>query len=164
MSDAYYNRAETYLKLGEYSRNAHDLEFALQDFAVAAKLDPDNKAIPLGEGLAYYFLKRYDEAIEKGSAAIRAQPSDWRTYNLVGLVHLAKEEYVLAGRVLDRLLRFNPDVVVVNINRALAYEGERAYEAALRHLKTTRELETTRADLDNIEAIEERIRKAMEEE
>ncbi len=161
-SDAYYNRGETYLKIGEITWNDHDFEFALQDFTIVNRLDPDNKMVLVGQVLALYYLRRYEEATVKGKDAVRAMPGDWRSYNALGLVYLGAKEYLLAGRAYDRGLKVAPDIVTLRINRALAYEGALEYDKALAELEKASKLKDSGGYLDAIKQINERIRKAME--
>ncbi len=163
-SDAYYNRAETYVRIGESTQNDHDFEFALQDYAVVARLEPNNKVVLVGEGLCFYYLRKYDLSLEKGQQAVREMPEDWRGYNIVGLVYLSQRDYERASRIYDRGLKIGRDVVILNINRALAFEGLGEYEEALAQLEKTAKLKPTESDQAAIARIARRVSESMNED
>jgi eukaryotic-like serine/threonine-protein kinase len=163
-AEIYYNRAETWIKLGELSVNDRDFEIALEDLETVTRLDPEDKDVLPSQALCYYYLNRQDEALEKAKEAMRALPSDWRGYNLAGLVYHGMKEYEEAGRIFDRCLRFAPDVVTLYINRALAYEGEGKYTQALKTLEKAGQKHPSDADIRTIDSIAERVTRAMEED
>ncbi len=81
-----------------------------------------NKSIELNKmGLKSISDRKYDEAIEKFTGAIRIYPENSPAYCNRGLAYLHKRKYDKAIRDFNRALKIDPELVEAYNNRGIAY-------------------------------------------
>lgn len=82
-------------------------------------------------GRAYYQDRRYEQAIDDFSEAIRLNPKNPESYFNRGDAYDEKKDFDRAIMDYDEALRLRPQVPVVLNNRGLAYSHKRDYDRAI---------------------------------
>jgi tetratricopeptide (TPR) repeat protein len=103
---------------------------ALDRFASALRLEPDNLFALLGRVSALLALRRYDEALAEARHGLAVYPDERSFADLMGRVHFEQGHYAEAEAAFRHSLRIQPDAVYAyaSLNAALQRQG-RAGEA-----------------------------------
>jgi tetratricopeptide (TPR) repeat protein len=117
-------------RLGQYNE-------ALQDARSAARLGPQNWALPLYlRGNVDYLQNDLDGALDTYSQIITQRPDDWFPYNMRGWFHYLKGEYDLAKADYARAFELKPDANFPYIISALIAIREGRMSDARTYLNT----------------------------
>ena len=112
-ADAYYNRGNTYGKLGKY-------QLAIDDYNRAIRINPDYAIAYNNRGIAYNDLGKYQLAIDDYNNAIRINPDDADAYYNRGNAYNDLGKYQLAIDDYNRAIRIKPDYANAYNNRGTA--------------------------------------------
>lgn len=108
--------------------------------------NPTRAAYLNTRGRAYYQDRRYDQAIDDFSEAIRLNPKNPESYFNRGDAYDEKGEFDRAIADYDESLRLRPGMPVVHNNRGLAYSHKRDYERAIEDYSAALHLQPDYAD------------------
>ena len=111
--EAYFNRGEAYLNLGQY-------DLAAKDFEAAVKLDPEDAEAYFSRGIAYYNLGELDRAIQDYDEAIRLDPEDPEAHFNRGIAYFNLGEYTSAFDSYNAAIQLDPEDGEVYAHAALA--------------------------------------------
>ena len=114
-TQAYYNRAVTYVKLEQYQR-------AIQDFDEAIRLDPQLAVAYTDRGFAYLNLDQYQRAIPDFSDAIRLDPQyarAARAYLGRGMAYAVQDKKAEARADLEKAIALTDDPQFLQLAREL---------------------------------------------
>jgi eukaryotic-like serine/threonine-protein kinase len=133
--------AQQALKLDEHLALAHAADGvalaragksaeALDRFAQALSLEPDNVFALLGKVSALLTLRKYDEALALAQHGLSVHPKERSFADLIGRIHFEQGDYAGAEKAFRQSLAIQPDAVFAyaNLNAALQRQG-RADEA-----------------------------------
>lgn len=124
------DNARARLGLAESLLAAGDASEALKLFSdLAAVADPEPRAL-VGKGVALVRLRRNDEAMAPLQAAVARDPSLWRGWNALGIIHDGRREWPLAAVAYDQALAVSPGNPAVLNNRGFSLLLQRRYETA----------------------------------
>jgi tetratricopeptide (TPR) repeat protein len=127
--------AAGWLELGNLSLAEGKGEEALQDFARARQLVPQDPQIPFKTAKTLSQMKRADEAIQQAREALRLDP------NFVDARSFLGEELAFAGRVteaqreFEAVLRLRPDHAWAHLNLGVALFKQGRREEAMRQFE-----------------------------
>jgi len=85
-----------------------DSEQAAIEFTELCRLRPDIPGYRTDLGTIQYNLGRLDDAIATMQAAIKAVPTDWRAYYVLGVAFLYRDDYDTAAHAEKKLRRLHP--------------------------------------------------------
>ncbi len=131
--EAYINRGDTFINLGEYEK-------ALDDYNHAIALgDPIAYS---GRGTAYYWLGEYDEAIADLELATQQIPNNSPAYSMLGLAYLKVGRYQDALDAAATVNQIQPGYKGQTIFeiQSRAYYGLGDYEQALSYINKAIEM------------------------
>jgi len=123
--------AKELLKQGVYRYQAGDLMGAIDFWSQAIEIDPNLAPAYCNRGIAYFYLKQYEEAIADYTRAIDIDPNDAYTYNNRGVAydHLKRYEEAIADYT--RAIDSDPNNAYTYNNRGNAYKNLKHYEEAI---------------------------------
>jgi serine/threonine protein kinase/Flp pilus assembly protein TadD len=102
--------AEGHLALGYYYyRGLRDYDRALQEFIIAQKTLPNNKAILAGSGTIYRRQGKYQEALTAQQKLIAMNPRDAKSVNDIGVTYYLLRRYAESQRYFDLCISLRPD-------------------------------------------------------
>jgi tetratricopeptide (TPR) repeat protein len=104
-------------KNGEYS----DPNKALSYWNKAIRKNSKSAELYNNRGLAYYNLKKYQQAVKDFSQAIRMKPQEATAYNNRGNAYYEMFKYDLAETDFNKSIELNPDYASAYLNRGLVY-------------------------------------------
>lgn len=122
--EAYNNRGNAYLSLGNYQQ-------AIEDFNKAIELDPNYAKAHNNRGLAYGSLGKYDLAIENFDATINLNNRESRAYYNRGNVFKALGNYQKAIEDYNRAIELNPKKADDYNNRGNTFLKLNNYQRAI---------------------------------
>lgn len=98
---------------------------ALERFAHALRLEPDNVFALLGRTSALLTLRRYDEALTQAKDGLAMHPDERSFADLSGRIHFEQGDYAAAEKAFRQSLAIQPDAVYAyaNLNAALQRQG-----------------------------------------
>ncbi len=105
LGDAYYNRANAFSMLGRHVR-------AIQDYAQALRVSPNNADAHYNRGNAYAGLGNHDQAIADYSQAIRLEPDHHYAYYNRANSYLFLGDIQRATRDYEKAYFLDPDDIV----------------------------------------------------
>ncbi|MCL5071241.1 MAG: tetratricopeptide repeat protein [Actinobacteria bacterium] len=123
----YSFKSSCYASLGEYKQAAREAKEAL-------KIIPNFKEAYFNLANAYYYLNKFEKAIENFKNALEAKEeillggvldsgvSSWKTYNGLGITYLKKADYDSAIYYLEEAYVFEKKSPMIIINLAVAYK------------------------------------------
>jgi eukaryotic-like serine/threonine-protein kinase len=112
--------AEGHVALGYYYyRGFRDYDRALQEFKIAQKTLPNNKAILNGLGIICWRQGNFEEAIAAFQNAHRINPRDTPTVMTIGQIYSQTRKYAEAQKYFDLAISLGPDEENVYFNSAL---------------------------------------------
>jgi cytochrome c-type biogenesis protein CcmH/NrfG len=126
-----------------------DYELSVKYYAMAVTLEPNKAEIVAGFGYALYFVDKKDDALTLLNEAVRMDPQDHVSYNVIGNIYLESSKYKEAVKAFESAVAIEPKDADYWINLAEAYEMSGASEAKI---NTSIQL-AYRADPNNIDAI-----------
>jgi len=112
---AYTCRAQTFQIIGDFSR-------AVDDFAEAIRLDPNNSKAFCGRGVVHRLNGDLHEALADLDEAVRLNPNDAPPYFHRGMIGLAVNQLAPAIDQFSVAISLAPDFATAYLNRALAHE------------------------------------------
>ena len=123
--EAYYSKvvAAGYNSIGLLRAERNDFQVASEQFALAAKWNPNQEGLNFNLGLAYYKLESYKEAIPPLERELKIDPANVAIKQLLGLSYFMTNEYAKSAALLT-------EVTVVKSQDAALY-----YPLALSLLK-----------------------------
>ena len=130
-------------KDGKYS----DPNKSLKYLNKAIRENPKSPEAYNNRGLAYYHLKRYQQAVKDYSQAIRMNPEDPIAYNNRGNAYYEMMKYEPAESDYNQSISLNPQYANAYLNRGLAYYQMDNNDQSCRDLKKA-------CDLKECEGIE----------
>jgi tetratricopeptide (TPR) repeat protein len=109
-SEAYYAKvvATVHNNIGLLRAERQDFRAAAQQFALAAKWDPQQEGLDYNLGLAYFKSDLYQQALPPLERELKANPNNSQARSLLGLIYLKLEKFVEAAREFERELALNP--------------------------------------------------------
>jgi tetratricopeptide (TPR) repeat protein len=149
---AYKNRAEAYMKIGNYHRAVEDLKrsiaiypqyatsytilgMAYERLGVSLQaIESYGKAIELNPRFYLAFNGReraFQQVLKKSAEAIKNNPADAAAYINRGTAHALMKNYQEALGDFDRAIRLNPQITAVYYNRGLVYTHLGDYQRAI---------------------------------
>jgi tetratricopeptide (TPR) repeat protein len=124
------DRAEAYLCLGRIRLESRQYAQAVDAFQSAMKLDPKNFAPYRDLAKTYYFLGRYDNAIENAESMLRHNPRDLESRGVIAQCHLRRKEWTSAAAELEVALKLDPRNPITLQLLGQAYAGAHQYRQA----------------------------------
>ena len=122
-------------------------------------LDPSRDLVHEGMAICLCNLKRLDSALASADLALRERPDRWQSYDVVGLVHLARGDPKPALQSLSEGIMLDSTVAALFIHRAAAFEALKRYEEAESDLRAARSKDPTSTEMERIEVIIKRLLK-----
>jgi lipoprotein NlpI len=118
----------------ERERNDFDLsiDYCTKAIQSGALSDQDLAIVFKNRGLAYYYKKDYERAVQDYDHAIRLGLSDADLFYRRGLVYFESNDYSRAIQDFDEALKLNADNAAALHKRGWAYELRKDYDQALR--------------------------------
>jgi serine/threonine protein kinase/tetratricopeptide (TPR) repeat protein len=102
--------AEGHVALGYYYyRGFRDYDRALQEFAIAQRTLPNNRAILEGIGTIYRRQGKYEEALEVEQKLLAMNPRDALSACELGATYMLMRKYAEAQRYFDLCISLRPD-------------------------------------------------------
>ena len=138
--------AKAYLKRGLAYESTGELDWAIDDYSQAIKLNPRLVGPYNNRGIAYKRKGELDKAIGDYSQAIKLNPALAETYNNRSLAYKVKGELDRAIRDLDSVIKINPRYIDGYYNRALAYWSKGEHDLAIRDFEKAVQLAQANAD------------------
>jgi Flp pilus assembly protein TadD len=96
-------------------------QLALDYWNRVIQAQPERSEAYNNRGLAFYEIKRYQQAIQDYSRAIELNAEQEKAYNNRGNAYYALEEYQLALNDFNHSLQLQPNYSKARLNRGLAY-------------------------------------------
>jgi tetratricopeptide (TPR) repeat protein len=103
---------------------------AIEQYQIAAKMDPKKSQATLLISLCYAQSGDLDKGLSYAERAVKDNPSYVSFYNL-GLLHSARKEFDKAIEAFDRALKFNPKSSSAEYQKGLAYSILKQYDQAI---------------------------------
>jgi serine/threonine protein kinase/tetratricopeptide (TPR) repeat protein len=116
--DGYLDRGLSHLAVGKKHSDDKHLQAAVEDFTRVLQLDPSQTRALFQRSVAKKLLKDIKGAEEDFQAGLKSEPSDDRSWNLLGDIHRDRNEMEEALRCYDRGLAFNPRSLTNLTNKA----------------------------------------------
>ncbi|HDO26609.1 MAG TPA: tetratricopeptide repeat protein, partial [Bacteroidetes bacterium] len=107
----YFQRALTYLKLG-------DTTATLNDYSKVLSLDPDNALTWYNRALIYSMQEKYDSALASYARVISINPYNVYTYFNRGVLYAQMKKYKKAEADFTRAIEIFPDYAGAYVNRS----------------------------------------------
>ncbi len=126
IADRYYNRAVSYVKLGQFIK-------AISDFSRAIKVDPNSADAYCNRGAAYNQLGQEAWAIADLTKAIELDRKHAEAYNNRGNAYCDLGQYTKAISDLIKATELNPTLVEAYNNLGRAYCGLGEYTKGISH-------------------------------
>ena len=124
-ADYYYNRGNTYFKLGRYKGYAESwlrpYENAILDYSKVVQFNPKDADAYNNRGVAYNNLRQYEQAIQDFDKVIQLDPNYAMAYNNRGFAYGNLDQYEQAIKDFDKAIQLNPNYSDSYRNRALNY-------------------------------------------
>jgi protein O-mannosyl-transferase len=111
---AYYNRGQVFMNGGQ-------LDKAIEDYSMAASLNPSYEEAFYNRGLAFEKSGQPGRAGEDYERAISLNPSNYQAFNNRGVLYGAAGSYDSAIEYFTRALALNPDYPDAYFNRGITY-------------------------------------------
>lgn len=105
---------------------------SLDYYKEATKLSPHNAGLFNEWGLVYYYMGRYDEAMEKFQQSLALDQQFDQTYLFMGDVYLAKKEYERAAEAYQKAIELTPDLAQAHSALGYAYAQLGRLDEAIR--------------------------------
>lgn len=141
------------LGLGRAELARHDPEAALGYFAKADELEPGDRRVLLGRGVALDLLKRHPEAQAAYEAVLEADPHDVAARNNLALSLAFARDYEAAEKILTPLARSPKATPRIRQNLALIYALGGDRERALAQSRVDLSAADTEANLAFIDSL-----------
>lgn len=122
--NAYINRADHYVRIGNY-------ELAMTDLNRAIKVSPEYAAAYYSRGVLHQFSKNYNKAVEDYSKAIAYKPDYFEAYNNRGNLYSESGNSELALADYTSALSIDKNSVYAYLNRGIEYYHKGELEMAL---------------------------------
>lgn len=110
---------------------------ALQEFAKAIELDPDNYRAYFWRGRAYIKVNRLKEARVDFQMVIKLKPDNTEAYNNLGWLHMQRAEYDESIHYLSKSLELKPNDGWTYYTRGRCYYQKGDLQKALKDSKTS---------------------------
>ena len=108
---------------GDYKRDNHDIQGALQDYNKSLELKPDNQLCLIDRSQIFIELKDYPAVLQDCNAALRLDPSAVNAYINRGIAYDGLGNKTAEMQDYDRAIELNPDSQLAYKNRGvLKYE------------------------------------------
>ncbi|VAX19688.1 hypothetical protein MNBD_NITROSPINAE01-1596 [hydrothermal vent metagenome] len=114
---------ETYLAEGDLSKAQYSIDKALA-------IEGDNQIILVASAKAYMRQNMYEDALKLLETAADINPSDTRTYNLIGICNRRQYNHEAALEIYSKALAINPGEASIHFNLGRAYEELERYQDA----------------------------------
>jgi len=137
------NYATAHHWYGEFLLQLGRVEEGLARYKRALEIDPLSLVIGSDLGIAYYYARQYDHAVDQLHKTIEIDPNFFRTYFYLGRVYEQEGQYkkaIAANRQGFLLLGENPERIAklaAALSDALAVSGERGYWQERLEIKKT---------------------------
>jgi tetratricopeptide (TPR) repeat protein len=144
----YYDRTSLpYRNRGHFVRENGDAEAALQDYAKAVKLNPNDPDLRNSRGKTFFDLGRFEEALGEYDVAITVNPNKAEYLVNRGAAMAALGDYVNSLKDFNEAARLKPDFANVYLNRSLVYYRLKNFPKALEDLDTYLTFNPDRPDI-----------------
>ncbi len=137
--------APAWLMLGYCLENQNKYREALDAFASAAKVRPNDYRAPSGAGEAWTHLGNDTEAVQCFNQAIRLNPKDVTSYRLLGSAYFRLTQYGAAANAFAALVRLDPASAIGHIGLGDAQFNIGEYRQAKAEYQRVIELDANNA-------------------
>ena len=121
--------ATTHNNIGLLRAEQRDFRGAAEQFARAAKMNPQHEDINYNLGLAWYKAELYKDAIGPLEEQLRITPANMAVKQLLGLSYFMTENYQKASTLLSEVLAVKPNDATLYYPLALSLGKEGKFEA-----------------------------------
>lgn len=129
---------EARLVLGKLKARAGDRESAVSLFSEALEIDPETADLRLQRGIAFYRLKRYDEAAVDLERARDLKPEDASVWLYLGrLAYYGRDDATTALSAFERAATLDPTNTLYLQERGMAKVKLGRYEEAIQDLSVS---------------------------
>ena len=135
---AYYNRAQSYLAIG-------NLKEAVTDYTSSLNIQPKLADAHIGRGLAYLRDGRLSEAIKDNTDAISIDSSQGYAWSNRAAAREKKKEYKAAIKDYSKALEILPNTPSILIRRGITYSSIGDISSGCKDLRKALELESNPA-------------------
>lgn len=111
--------------------NGQDYEGAIQAYTCAIQLNPQNAFWSLSRGVAYFYMRRYDDALADITEADTLAPNTPITQYYFGAVYAARGDHQRAIGYLDKAIDQQSDYLEAYAYRGVEYLSLKDYETAI---------------------------------
>ena len=108
--------------LGKYYEKQGRLEEAIEQFEIAAKLDPGDLWSRVNLGSAYETLGRFEDAKREYLAALKVKPKFAATHNNLGVLYGKQGQIGKAMEEFNTVLKLDPKFAEAYNNKGIVYE------------------------------------------
>jgi len=159
----YITIADTYMLLGEKTKNKAYFKDSLKWFKKARKLEPENIRLAYAMGLLFMSMEQYDKAIEKLEYVLNRGVNDGpvidnlaHAYNNKAYTFYKKGKGLSRGlEIIDKAIKLKPnDGIILSTKAELLYKMGRldeAYEYIKKGIALEPDQPEIKQDLENIE-------------
>ncbi|MFA6922733.1 MAG: tetratricopeptide repeat protein [Bacteroidales bacterium] len=129
--EKYPDKSHPYLARAGAKMNINDSQGALEDYASAIKLDPNNAEAYNNRAVIENTQKQYEAAIADCKEAIRIKPGYPDAYNNYGVALNNLKKYKEAIEVFNKAIKFNHTFFIAYANRGFAENILKDFKSAL---------------------------------
>jgi serine/threonine protein kinase/tetratricopeptide (TPR) repeat protein len=144
------DQAAAHLCLGMVDAGTGAYEKALEDYKVAAGLEPTNDAAYNGWAGAYEQLGQFEQAENTYRKAISLRPNYWATYNSLGSFYMSRGRYTEASEMYSQVIALAPDSFAGYSNLGGSYFAIGDYEKAIPAFEHSVEIRPTADATSNL--------------
>ncbi len=124
LTGAHVIRGDIYLKIENYNK-------ALENYAIALKLSPDDPEIYCDRAQIYFDLKEFDKSESDYRKALKIDESYVVAWAGLGRNYLTLKNYGEAEKILNQLIKLSPEYSEGYRFRAEVYYEQKKYEEAI---------------------------------
>jgi serine/threonine-protein kinase len=160
--DAYYTRAMVYYRMGQKSEDETDFAACLENLKAVEILNPSQPLVYELRAIAYYYLKKPEEALANAELGMEKMPGRWQSYNVAGLVHHEQGRDDKAIQVLTAGMAKAPDEALLYLNRALAWETMKRYDRGIEDVRTALTKKPSSSQINQLNEMLKRMKQAKQ--
>jgi tetratricopeptide (TPR) repeat protein len=123
---------------------------AVEEYKIAAELEPTNDAAFSGLAKAYQQLGRADDAEKTFRKAIALRPNYWASYNWLGIFYMSAARNDAAAQMFSQVIALAPDSFAGYSNLGATYIQSGNYAKAMPALEHSIAIRPTAAAISNL--------------